>query len=76
MIDWDDDEEEEDEVPALDPPPKVKKKPKTVCVDFDGVISDYKSWTGFDEFDPIKAGAYRGSCAIEESRIRHNHSYL
>lgn len=30
---------------------------KTVCVDFDGVLSDYRGWRGADQLDPPRAGA-------------------
>ena len=34
-----------------------KKKPKHVCVDFDGVLSEYRGWQGPDHLGEARAGA-------------------
>jgi phosphoglycolate phosphatase-like HAD superfamily hydrolase len=41
--------------------------PKTVCLDFDGVLSDYHGWRGPEVLDPPRAGVANFLKALKEA---------
>lgn len=44
------------------------KRPKTVCIDFDGVIHDYrKGWRGIDVFDRVLPGASEATHRLRDA---------
>lgn len=44
------------------------KKPKSICIDFDGVIHDYSSgWQGIDVFDKVLPGASEATHQLHDA---------
>ena len=44
------------------------KRPKSICIDFDGVIHDYrKGWQGIDVFDRVLPGASEATRQLREA---------
>ncbi len=46
----------------------ISSPPKTICIDFDGVIHDYsKGWQGIDVFDKVLPGASEATHQLHEA---------
>jgi len=47
---------------------KNAKRPKTICIDFDGVIHDYRrGWRGIDVFDKVLPGASEATQQLHDA---------